>query len=104
MERVDYEMEKIVRNILDPNTKATGKRKITVVMELQPDEDRENIAVKFAVKSTPTPTNPSQTMLYIRSEDGTGEVKIAEMTPQIPGQYSLEGTEQEPPAVLRLIK
>jgi hypothetical protein len=28
LERVDYEMGKVLDNILDPNTKATGKRKI----------------------------------------------------------------------------
>lgn len=27
-ERVDYEMDKVIQNILDPNTKATAKRKI----------------------------------------------------------------------------
>lgn len=29
-ERVDYEMDKVIQNILDPNTKATAKRKITL--------------------------------------------------------------------------
>ena len=28
-ERVDYEMDRVIQNILDPNTKATAKRKIT---------------------------------------------------------------------------
>lgn len=31
-ERVDYEMDKVIQNILDPNTKATAKRKITLTM------------------------------------------------------------------------
>ena len=29
-ERADYEMRKVIDNILDPNTKATAKRKITL--------------------------------------------------------------------------
>ena len=29
-ERADYEMRKVIDNILDPNTKATAKRKISV--------------------------------------------------------------------------
>ena len=37
-ERVDYEMDKVIQNILDPNTKATAKRKITLTIELTPDE------------------------------------------------------------------
>lgn len=40
LERVDYEMGKVLDNILDPNTKATGKRKITVGLELVPSADR----------------------------------------------------------------
>lgn len=104
MERVDYEMSKIVDNILDANTKATAKRKLTITMELQPDDDRENIVTKFTTKSTLTPTNPVQTMLYITGTDSTGEVQIAEMTPQVPGQFGLDGTEQEAPAMLRLVK
>lgn len=36
LERVDYEMGKVMDNILDPNTKATAKRKISVTLELIP--------------------------------------------------------------------
>ena len=39
-ERVDYEMQRCVDNILDVNTKATAKRKITLTIELTPDDDR----------------------------------------------------------------
>ena len=39
-ERVDYEMDKVIQNILDPNTKATAKRKITLTIELTPDDER----------------------------------------------------------------
>ena len=39
-ERVDYEMDKVIQNILDPNTKATAKRKITLTIELTTDVDR----------------------------------------------------------------
>ena len=37
-ERVDYEMQRCVDNILDVNTKATAKRKITLTIELTPAE------------------------------------------------------------------
>lgn len=32
-ERADYEMRKVIDNILDPNTKATAKRKITLTLD-----------------------------------------------------------------------
>jgi hypothetical protein len=32
LERVDYEMGKVLENILDPNTKATAKGEVIVMM------------------------------------------------------------------------
>ncbi len=45
-ERVDYEMDKVIQNILDPNTKATAKRKITLTIELgaRPNEHGRHAA------------------------------------------------------------
>lgn len=51
-ERVDYEMDKVIQNILDPNTKATAKRKITLTIELTPDDERRQIQVSVTAKST----------------------------------------------------
>lgn len=51
-ERVDYEMDKVIQNILDPNTKATAKRKITLTIELTPDDERRTIGVSVTAKST----------------------------------------------------
>ena len=45
-ERVDYEMDKVIQNILDPNTKATAKRKITLTIELTPDDERRRCPAK----------------------------------------------------------
>lgn len=104
MERVDYEMPKIIDNILDANTKATAKRKLTITMEFVPDDDRTNIVASFATKIALAPTNPIRTTLYISGEDSTGEVQVVEMVPQVPGQTGMDGTEQEAPATLKLIK
>ena len=40
MERIDYEMTKVVDNILDPNTEATAKRKVQLTIEFRPDSNR----------------------------------------------------------------
>ena len=60
-ERVDYEMDKVIQNILDPNTKATAKRKITLTIELTPDDERRTIGVQVTAKSTLAATNPVAT-------------------------------------------
>lgn len=57
-ERVDYEMTRVVENILDPNTSATAARKITITLNLKPDDTRQNIAVSCVAKSTLAATNP----------------------------------------------
>lgn len=102
LERVDYEMGKVIENILDPNTKATAKRKITVGLEIIPSADRKTIVVQTVAKSTLCPTEAITTSLFITNEPSTGEMLVAEMTPQVPGQYSLDGSVQEQPKVLKL--
>ena len=62
-ERVDYEMGRVVDNILDLNTKATAKRKITLTIELTPDDERQTISVAVQAKATLAPTNPVATAL-----------------------------------------
>lgn len=99
IERIDYEMPKIIANILDANTKATTKRKLTITMEFAPDDSRQNIPVSFTVKTSLAATNPVTTTLYVA--DGEN---VVEMVPQIPGQIGLDTPEQEAPASLKIIK
>lgn len=74
-ERVDYEMGRVVDNILDLNTKATAKRKITLTIELTPDDERQTISVAVQARATLAPTNPVATALCITS-DGNGEMVV----------------------------
>jgi len=101
-ERVDYEMTRVIDNILDRKTKATAKRKITLTIELTPDDERQRIQVAVTAKSTLAATNPVATSLCITS-DGNGEMIVAEMVPQIPGQMKMDGTQQEQPKILKLL-
>lgn len=98
-ERVDYEMQRCVDNILDVNTKATAKRKIT----LTPDDDRRQIRVNVVAKATLAATNPVATSLCVTT-DGNGEMVVAEMVPQLPGQMRMDGHEQEAPKILNLLQ
>lgn len=99
-ERVDYEMGHIVDNILDPNTEAKKKRKLTLVLELTPDADRQVIGVNCTAKSTLVATNPVVTSLYVNADPSTGEAQVVEMVPQVPGQMGMEGDYQDEPKIL----
>lgn len=100
IERVDYEMGKVIDNILDPNTAANKKRKLVLTLELLPDDDRRQIAVTTTAKSALVPTTPIATGLYVTA-GADGEVAVVEMVPQIPGQIGMDGGEQERPKVLK---
>lgn len=104
MERVDYEMGKVIDNILDPNTAPAKKRKLTIMLELTPDDDRTQIVVATQAKSTLVPTTPIITSLYVSGDPKTGEMAVVEMVPQIPGQLGLDGDEQDGPKLLKFAK
>lgn len=102
MERADYEMAAIVKNIQDVNTNPTKERVLTLTVKFKPDTERQQIAVNVIAKSKLEPTNPVTTSLYLTG-DGD-KVQAVEMVPQIPGQQSIFGEEQGEPSVLRLVK
>ena len=101
-ERVDYEVSRVIDNILDLNTDPKTKRKITVTLEFMPDAERKHIAIAATAKSVLAPTAAVATAMIITA-DGNGEMVVAEMVPQIPGQLSMNGTEQAQPKILRLV-
>lgn len=104
LERVNYEMGKVIDNILDPNTKPDAKRKLTLTLTLTPSADRKTIHVQTTAKSTLVSTDPVTTGLYITSNPGSGEMMVAEMVPQIPGQLDFSGGEQAEPHILKFDK
>ena len=99
MERADCDVGDVIKNILNPNTKATAVRELTVTFKFKPDEARQNIAVDCHSKVKLVPMSPITTFLYVADED-----TVVEMAPQLPGQMSMDGSEQEAPATLRVIR
>lgn len=103
MERFDYELERVVSNILDPNTPSNKPRKVQLTLTLKPDSERMTIQHEVVVKSTLQPTNPISGAVAV-APDHNGELSLVEMVPQVPGQMSVDGSEQEGPTVIQLYK
>lgn len=101
-EKVDYEVSKVIDNILDLNTQPDAKRKIVITLEFKPDAERKHISVAVSAKSTLVPTAAVNTAMVITS-DGNGEMVVAETVPQIPGQFDILGGEQAQPKILKLV-
>lgn len=96
--QINRELEKVTENIQDPNTDATAKRRITVVIEFKPNEARNFVTTGVQAKSTLAPALGAVTALNMGKDLKTGEVEAVEIGNQIPGQMSI-GDVETPQAV-----
>ncbi|GHV35035.1 hypothetical protein FACS1894187_06860 [Synergistales bacterium] len=100
IERVDYEMGRIIQNILDPNTDPRKTRKITVELTFVPSADRSFIQVGATAKSKLESTTMIQTSLSTYTPMD-GVTQFIENTSQSPGQLTFDGEEAPAPKVLQ---
>lgn len=100
-EVVDREVDRVICNIMDPSTKSTAKRKIVLTMVFEPDEYRERLDMDVQAKATLAPVTPIKTTLCITKGRG-GELLMAEMMPQVPGQIDMDGGESPEPAIAKV--
>lgn len=77
------------------------QKKIALTIEFVPDNSRQKISVSVSAKSTLAAAEPVETALCIIGNND-GEMQVAEMVPQIPGQTFLDGTEQHAPKILKI--
>ena len=99
---VDVEMDRVIRNIMDPSTKAEATRKITVTIALKPSGDRQDTQVEVGAKTALAPVIPAATTLCVASDEN-GEMMVLEKVPQIPGQMDFGGDQQQQPNVIRMV-
>ena len=92
-ELLDYELSKLLENVRDPNTEAKKKRKITMTIEIAPDENQGHMTAKVDIKSSLAPVNGLQTYLYC-SETEDGEIQAQEL--MAPGSDPNQGRLWEP--------
>ena len=65
VERFDDELVKVLRNIVDPNTPAKAKRKVSLNVTITPDKDRDITRWEVEVKSTLAPVEKVSTRVFI---------------------------------------
>lgn len=101
LEITDYEIERVVANISDPNTDPKAKRKVTLTLTFTPDDRRERIDLQVQAKTALAPVAPVRTAVCItRNRDG--DLLLAEMLPQVPGQLDIDGGQAPEPAIARV--
>lgn len=99
MERADYELERVIENILDANTPPDKKRKLTVTLELTPSGNRSMVAISASAKSTLCATEPIQAQFWI-GMDKNGVPGMREMLAESPDQTVMEEIEQQAQPVI----
>jgi hypothetical protein len=89
VEQFEGELEKVLGNIVDPNTAAMKVRKITMVLEIKPNEHRTMADIKFHTKSSLIPANAVSTAILI-NKDTSGNVAAAELGQEVYGQLKID--------------
>lgn len=78
-ERVDRALEKVARNIMDPNTDPGKKRVITLKITMKPDEDdREDVEVSADVQVSLAPEMGVSTHFFVSKDLKSDRVSVME--------------------------
>ncbi len=93
--QVNRAIEKVMKNIQDPNTDAKVARKITVTVAFKPNETRDFITTGVVTKTSLAPELGAVTAMTCGTDLKTGEVDAVEIGKELPGQMSLEDMEEE---------
>ena len=102
MERADYELTRIVENIMAINTPATKPRKLTVTIDLRPDETRQMVVISATAKSTLAATTPIQSTFWMESDEN-GLPVMREALAESPDQTILPEVEEQAQPVIAML-
>lgn len=82
----DREYEKVLKNIMDPQTSATKKRVINLKITVEPGELRNNGTIQVEVSSKLAPQLGVSSVVSIGRDEDTGQIKSNEWGRELPGQ------------------
>ena len=82
--QINRDIEAVMRNVVDPNTDVKAKRKITVTIELKPNEQRNFITTNVNSKPTLAPALGAVTALGVQQDLTSGAIDVAEIGSKMP--------------------
>lgn len=92
-EKFNIGLQEVLENIADPNTDPKKKRKLTLELSFEPDEERELSMVDIVVKTKLQPNMPVATKIII-DKDGEGGIVASEYKNQLKGQQHMKVDEE----------
>ena len=94
-EKFEDAMKKVVANMMDPNTPYKNKRKITINLSLEQNENRDDVAIECIVNTTLAPVKSATTRMSIGKDLRTGELFAEEYGSGLRGQAKIQDYEDE---------
>nr|DAS38718.1 MAG TPA: hypothetical protein [Caudoviricetes sp.] len=88
--QVNRAMEKVMKNIQDPNTDAKATRKITVTIAFKPNETRNFVATGVVAKTSLAPELGAVTTMTCGTNLKTGDIEAVEIGSELPGQMTFD--------------
>ena len=67
VERFDYELQRVLENIADFNTKPDAVREVILKVKIKPDHDRAFTIAEIQASSKLAPVKPETTSIYVHS-------------------------------------
>ena len=84
------EVQRVCENILDLNTDASKKRKITLTLTYVPNDQRNSVDVGVEAKSTLAPQVGTSTTMLLGRDMNTGFIAANELKSNVPGQTYID--------------
>lgn len=84
-EKLEHVMGEVLDNILNPNTDAKKKRKVTINLVLTPNENRDAVTLDAQVKPTLVPEESATTTILV-GRNGKGAIEANELKSGTKGQ------------------
>lgn len=90
------EVKRVCENILDLNTDADKKRKITLTLTYIPNDQRNSVDVLVEAKSTLAPQVGTSTTMLLGRDMNTGFINANELKSNVPGQTYIDVEDGKP--------
>ena len=87
-EKFQNSFEKVLENMLDPNTPFKARRSITIKIGFDQNEQRDDIKAHITVSENLAPQGAIETSFAFGRNLKTGEIEVEEYGKQIKGQMS----------------
>lgn len=91
-----HSFEKVMENLLDPNTPYKDKREINIKMKFVQNEMRDNVLVEVNVTEKLASQGGLATQFEIGKDLRTGKIYAEEYGKQLKGQFAMDMTELDP--------